>query len=226
PGPSTANELHQFIFKNPNTDSGQPFQKVLLVLDNVDSLLERDGDAQDRLVHLLCDLCSMGDGGHLKLLATSEHKLLSGNEGFRGGTEMVATVEPLETRHASELLIDNSPRDLQPEELGLRSGGLSPTDVVSAVQEHPVLKEVLEIAGGHPGTLVRLAPVLLDGPLDDARKLKEMATSCRADFRDKSYRQKRGHRSSDSGTSEALEEQPELPQMNMEMQHALDMAEA
>ncbi|CAM9461294.1 unnamed protein product [Ectocarpus sp. 13 AM-2016] len=204
PGPSTAKKLHDFIF--PNTDSGQPFQKVLLVLDNVDSLLERGGDAQDRqdaqdrLVHLLCDLCSMGGGGHLKLLATSEHKLLSGNEGFHGGTEMVATVEPLKTRYASELLMDNSPRDLQPAELGLRSGGLSKAHVVSAVQNHPVLKEVLEIAGCHPGTLVRLAPVLLDGSLDDACKLKEMATKCRADFRDKSYRL-RGHRRSGSGTS-------------------------
>ncbi|CBJ30255.1 SH2 domain containing protein [Ectocarpus siliculosus] len=198
PGPSTTNELHQFIF--PNTDSGQPSQKVLLVLDNVDSLLERGGDAQDRLVHLLGDLCSMGGGGHLKLLATSEYKLLSGNEVFHGGTERVAEVEPLETRHASELLIDNSPRDLQPEELGLQSGGLSKAHVVSAAQNHPVLKEVLEIAGGHPGTLVRLAPVLLNGPLDDACKLKEMATSCRADFRDKSYR-RRGHRRSGSGTS-------------------------
>ncbi|CAM9924266.1 unnamed protein product [Ectocarpus sp. 12 AP-2014] len=204
PGPSTAKKLHDFIF--PNTDSGQPFQKVLLVLDNVDSLLERGGDAQDRrdaqdrLVHLLGDLCSMGGRGHLKLLATSAHKLLSGNESFHGGTEMVATVEPLNTRHASELLMDNSPRDLQPEELGLRSGDILKPDVVSAVQDHPVLKEVLKIAGGHPGTLVRLAPVLLAGSLEDACKLKEMATRCRADFRDKSYRQ-RGHRRSGSGTS-------------------------
>ncbi|CAN0110971.1 unnamed protein product [Ectocarpus sp. 4 AP-2014] len=198
PGPSTAEKLHEFIF--PNTDLGQPFQKVLLVLDNVDSLLERGGDAPDRLVNLLQDLCSMGGRGHLKLLATSEHKLLSGNEGFRGGTEMVATVEPLKPLHASELLIDNSPRDLQPEELGLRSGGLSKAHFVDAVQNHPVLKEVLKIVGGHPGTLVRLAPVLLDGSLDDACKLKQMATRCRADFRDKSYRQ-RGHRRSGSGTS-------------------------
>ncbi|CAB1107063.1 unnamed protein product [Ectocarpus sp. CCAP 1310/34] len=200
PGPSTANELHQFIFKNPNTDSGQPFQKVLLVLDNVDSLFERDEDAQDRLVHLLSDLCSMGGGGHLKLLATSEYKLLRGNGYFRGGSEMVATVKPLKMQHASELLMDNSPRDLQPEELGLQSGGFSKADVVSAVENHPVLKEVLKIAGGHPGTLVRLAPVLLHGSLNDARKLKEVATKCRASFRDKSYRQ-RGHRRSGSCTS-------------------------
>ncbi|CAB1101248.1 unnamed protein product [Ectocarpus sp. CCAP 1310/34] len=158
PGPNSEQELHQFIFKNPNTDSGQPFQKVLLVLDSVDSLLERDGDAQDRLVQFLCNLCSMGDGGHLKLLATSEHKLLSGNEFFRGGTEMVARVEPLETRHASELLMDNLPRNLKLRELGLQSGGLSLADVLSAVQNHPVLKEVLEIAEGHPGTLVRDEP--------------------------------------------------------------------
>ncbi|CBJ30253.1 SH2 domain containing protein [Ectocarpus siliculosus] len=176
PGPTSEQELHQFIFNNPNTDSGQPFQKVLLVLDNVDSLLERDGDAQDRLVQLLCNLCSIGDGGHLKLLATSEHKLLSGHERFRGGTETVARVEPLETRHASELLMDNLPRNLELTELGLESGGLSLADVLTAVQNHPVLKEVLEIAEGHPGTLVRLAPVLLDGSLDDACRLKEMTT--------------------------------------------------
>ncbi|CAN0532236.1 unnamed protein product, partial [Ectocarpus sp. 12 AP-2014] len=202
PGPNSEQELHQFIFKNPNTDSGQHFQKVLLVLDNVDSLLERDGDAQDRLVQLLCNLCSMGDGGHLKLLATSEHKLLSGNEYFRGGTEMVARVEPLETRHASELLMDNLPRNLELRELGLQSGGLSLSDVLSAVQNHPVLKEVLEIAEGHPGTLVRLAPVLLDGSLEDACKLKEMATRrCRADFRDKSYRRRRYGRSNSNRTA-------------------------
>ncbi|CAM9707476.1 unnamed protein product, partial [Ectocarpus sp. 12 AP-2014] len=204
PGPNSEQELHQFIFKNPNTDSGQPFQKVLLVLDSVDSLLERDGDAQDRLVQLLCNLCSLGDGGHLKLLATSEHKLLSGNEYFRGGTEMVARVEPLETRHASELLMDNLPRNLELRELGLQSGALSLADVLSAVQNHPVLKEVLEIAEGHPGTLVRLAPVLLDGSLDDAYRLKEMTTRrrrCRADFRDKSYRRRRYGRSNSNRTA-------------------------
>ncbi|CAM9791684.1 unnamed protein product [Ectocarpus fasciculatus] len=201
PGPNSEQELHQYIFKKPNTDSGKPFQKVLLVLDNVDSLLEGGGDAQDPLVQLLCSLCSMGGGGRLKLLATSEHKLLSGNECFRGGTEVEARIEPLETRHASELLMDNLPRNFELKELGLKSGGLSLADVLSAVQNHPVLKEVLEIAEGHPGTLVRLAPILFDGSLDDACRLKEAATRrCREDFRDKSYRRKRHGRSNSNRT--------------------------
>ncbi|CAN0233456.1 unnamed protein product, partial [Ectocarpus fasciculatus] len=203
PGPSSEQELHQFIFKKPNTDSGQPFQKVLLVLDNVHSLLERGGDAQERLVELLSSLCSRGGGGHLKLLATSEHKLLSGNECFHGGTEMVVKVERLETRHASELLMDNLPRDFQPKELGLKSGGLSLTDVLIAMENHPVLKEVLEIAEGHPGTLVRLGPKLLDGSLDDACRLKEAATRLREGFRDTSCCRKGVHRRSGSRASAA-----------------------
>ncbi|CAN0387205.1 unnamed protein product, partial [Ectocarpus fasciculatus] len=166
-------------------------------------LLERGGDAQERLVELLSNLCSRGGGGHLKLLATSEHKLLSGNECFHGGTEMVVKVKPLETRHASHLLYGNFSLDTLPKELGLKGGGLSFTDVLIAIENHSVLKEVLGIAEGHPGTLVRLGPILLDGSLDDACRLKGEATRLREAFRDKSCCRKGAHRRSGSSASAA-----------------------
>lgn len=62
--------------------------QVLLVLEDVDSLFEGGGDARDRLITLLSDLCSMGE--HLKLMVTSEQSLLRDtNARFRHGSEKV-----------------------------------------------------------------------------------------------------------------------------------------
>lgn len=70
--------------------------KVLLVLEDVDSLFEGGGDARDRLVLLLSNLYSMGK--HLKLLATSEQSLLrETNQRFRDGCVRVR-VNPFRLR--------------------------------------------------------------------------------------------------------------------------------
>lgn len=63
--------------------------QVLLVLEDADSLFEGGGDARDRLIILLSNLCSMGE--HLKLLVTSEQSLLrETNARFRHGSERVS----------------------------------------------------------------------------------------------------------------------------------------
>lgn len=133
-------------------------QQVLLVLENVDSLFEGGGDARDRLVKLLSDLCSRGDNESLlKLLVTSEQPLQHDTkERFRSGSEMVAKVEPLSRTDSSRFLIENIPRPFSKAALGLQPyTPCSNADILEAVQAHPVLKEVLAEAEGHPGTLVR-----------------------------------------------------------------------
>lgn len=132
------------------------------MLENADSLFEGagGGDAQDRLVKLLSNLCSRGGDGDneslLKLLVTSEQPLQHDTRArFRSGSEMVAKVEPLSRKDSCKFLIENIPRPFSKAELGLPAyTPCSTADIVKAMQEHPVLKEVLEGAEGHPGTLV------------------------------------------------------------------------
>lgn len=58
------------------------------MLEDVDSLFEAGGDARDRVLKLLSNLCSKGE--HLKLLVTSEQSLQRDtNERFRHGSERV-----------------------------------------------------------------------------------------------------------------------------------------
>lgn len=132
------------------------FPQVLLVLENADSLLERGGDARDRLVVLLNALCSMGERERLKLLVTSEQRLLLGTqERFRDGSEVEAKVLPLKPEDASKFLIDQLPRNFTKTELGLQRFVPLTSEVIrDAVQKHPDLKDV--IMEGHPGTLVRV----------------------------------------------------------------------
>ena len=132
------------------------FSQVLLVLDNADSLFETGGEARDRVVELLSYLCSTG--GHLKLLVTSEHELLRDTkQRFRGdGSEVVVKVEPLKDADAATFLNENLPQPFKKTWLGLNPRApCTPADIASAIQNHPVLKEVLGEAQGHPGTLVR-----------------------------------------------------------------------
>ncbi|CAM9719867.1 unnamed protein product [Scytosiphon promiscuus] len=165
PGPSTELELIQFLFRSPTTPEGVPpvrVHKVLLVLEKVDTLFESGGDAKDRVLKLLSNLCSMG--GHLKLLVTSEQALQRDTyERFRHGSEKVARVKPLRPRDAAQLLVDNVPTRFTKKELGLPPD-CTRDEILFKLQEHPVL----QAAGGHPGTLLRLAPLLEDHSLNDA----------------------------------------------------------
>lgn len=126
------------------------------MLENADALLERGGDARDRLVELLASLCSMGEGERLKLLVTSEQRLMpETHERLRDGAEVEAKVEPLQPVDASQFLIEKLPRSFTRSELGLpRFVPLTNKDIQDAVQYHPELMAV--IREGHPGTLVRL----------------------------------------------------------------------
>ncbi|CAN0222368.1 unnamed protein product, partial [Scytosiphon promiscuus] len=198
PGPASEEELLRFLFQDPMKGAGRQCQKVLLVLENVDSLFERGDDAQDRLVTLLSNLCSVGGGRHLKLLVTSEQRLQPGTDArFRSGPEVEAKVEPLRRRDAAKLLVENLPRTLTKTDLGLQTC-VTRDGLLQVVQEHAVLKEILDRADGHPGTLLALAPKILDV---DARTLYEMAdTRHRQSFRGKDYRQRR-HRRGSSGNS-------------------------
>eukprot|EP00752_Nemacystus_decipiens_P002493 g2344.t1 len=166
PGPNSEEELIQFLFKNPTPEGDRQCQQVLLVLEDVDSLFEGGGDARDRLIIQLNSLCSMGE--HLKLLVTSEQSLLRDtNQRFRHGAEKVAKVKKLRRRDAAELLVDKVPTRFTKAELGLRSN-CTRDDILDVLMAHPVL----EAADGHPGTLLRLAPLLEDLDLNDGRVLQ------------------------------------------------------
>eukprot|EP00752_Nemacystus_decipiens_P002487 g2338.t2 len=182
PGPESDVELHRFLFKNPADDEAQPVHKALLVLENADALLERSGDARDRLVELLASLCAMGDGERLKLLVTSEQRLLTEtHERFRDGSEVEAKIEPLKPSEACQFLREQMPGSFKRSELGFSSRvPLTDEMIDAAVQNHPDLMDV--IREGHPGTLQRLAPTLLDN-LGNG-DVKAMAARCRAEFRD------------------------------------------
>lgn len=125
------------------------------MLENADALFERGGDARDRLVELLSSLCSKGQRERLKLLVTSEHRLLlETHERFRDGSEVEAKIEPLKPVDASKFLIDKLPRNFTRSELGLQPKVPLTNEVIrNAVQNHPKLLDVIK--EGHPGTLVR-----------------------------------------------------------------------
>ena len=141
--------------KNVLITGSRSLPQVLLVLENADALLERGGDARDRLVEVLASLCSKGDEKRLKLLVTSEQRLLpETHERFRDGSEVEAKVEPLEPGDATEFLIDELPRKFTKNELRLpKRVPLTKEIVNDAVQKHPELMDVIK--EGHPGTLVR-----------------------------------------------------------------------
>ncbi|CAM9777047.1 unnamed protein product, partial [Hapterophycus canaliculatus] len=172
--------------------------QVLLVLENADSLLERGGNARDRLVTLLSDLCSAGGGRHLKLLVTSERRLQPGTDArFRSGSEVESKVQPLRRVDAAKLLVENLPRKLTTKDLNLLPSQAK-GNLLQAVQEHAFLKEVLDRAEGHPGILLALAPKILDIHRCDLGEIVD--TRHRQNFRSKDYRLTR-HRRGTSGSS-------------------------
>lgn len=69
----------------------------------------------------------------------------------------VQLVVPLKGTDPAQLLLDLKPRPFKYTELGT-SPGCSHADMLRALTQHKVLEE----AKGHPGTLVRLAPLLTD----------------------------------------------------------------
>ncbi|CAM9674291.1 unnamed protein product [Ectocarpus sp. 4 AP-2014] len=194
PGPNSEEELVRFLFDRPTVQGGRTCQKVLLVLEDVDSLFEAGGDARDRVLKLLSNLCSKGE--HLKLLVTSEQSLQRDtNERFRHGTERVAKVKPLKDRDAAQLLMNKVPTSFKKKELGLSlSHRCTREDILKALEAHPVLKA----AEGHPGTLLRLAPLLEDHNVNDACVL-ERATQHRLEYKQEAHTLRR-HRAS-SNTS-------------------------
>ena len=126
------------------------------MLDNADFLFEWGGDARNHLVELLDSLCSTEK--HLKLLITSEHKLLRDtSKRFSGdGSEVVVRVKPLKDADAANFLNENLPRHFTKTELQIPTGvPCTPKTITYAIQNHPTLREVLTSAQGHPGTLVR-----------------------------------------------------------------------
>eukprot|EP00903_Cladosiphon_okamuranus_P015149 g14007.t2 len=209
PGPDSEMELHRFLFTKPANGEGQPrqrlevttgtrcFLQVLLVLENADALLERGGDARDRLVELLASLCAMGGGERLKLLVTSEHRLLpETHERFRDGSEVEAKVQPLTPVDASKFLRDKLPRNPTKGELRLPIDcPLTDEMIISAVKDHPELRDIIN--EGHPGTLQRLAPTLLDH-IGKKGELKEMAAKYRDEFRTLPRRTRRRQSSSNN----------------------------
>jgi len=110
-------------------------------------------------VELLRYLCSSTEEGlKLKLLVTSEQKLLRGTKQRfrRERSEVVVKVKPLNDADAAKFLDEKLPRPLSKRWLGIQD--LVPCTnehITNAIQDHPTLKELLRVAEGHPGTLVR-----------------------------------------------------------------------
>ncbi|CAM9759163.1 unnamed protein product [Ectocarpus sp. 6 AP-2014] len=193
PGPNSEEELVRFLFDRPTVQEGRTCQKVLLVLEDVDSLFEAGGDARDRVLKLLSNLCSKGE--HLKLLVTSEQSLQRDtNERFRHGSERVAKVKPLKDRDAAQLLMDKVPTRFTKKELRLSlSHRCTREDILKALEAHPVLKA----AEGHPGTLLRLAPLLEDHNVNDACVLQR-ANQHRLEYKQETHTLRRNRAGSNT----------------------------
>ncbi|CAN0342051.1 unnamed protein product, partial [Ectocarpus fasciculatus] len=190
PGPNSEEELVRFLFDRPTVREGRTCQKVLLVLEDVDSLFEGGGDARDRVLKLLSNLCSKSE--HLKLLVTSEQSLQRDtNERFRHGSERVAKVKPLKDRDAAQLLMDKVPTRFTKKELRLSTHCCTREDILKALEAHPVLKA----AEGHPGTLLRLAPLLEDHNVNDACVLQR-AKQHRLEYQQETHALRRNSRAS------------------------------
>ncbi|CAM9339383.1 unnamed protein product, partial [Discosporangium mesarthrocarpum] len=187
PGPASEEDLLDYLFTYPHTPSrgsdqgvgGVPRAKqVLLVLDGVDALYAGGRGALSRgsLVAVLSGLCCH-NGRPLHLLMTSQQSVLRETSmRFRNASEKVFLISPLKGTDPAQLLLDLQPRPLNYTELGVPTGS-SHCEVLEALAQHPAL----ERAGGHPGTLHRLAPLLTDHFLDDPQ-LVLMAERYRAEF--------------------------------------------